>query len=150
MDLANLSHTAKLLLGLTGAFIAYQVFIQLTLGRQRRALIRQKGALPSPSWPQWETLLGIDMFRQNMRLFKTHRFQEVTLERFRKMGVNTFQFVALGRRVHITIEPENLKTIQAVNFKQWGLGSRRKIGFRPFLGDGKSSRDLNLLRLLTE
>lgn len=39
--------------------------------------------------------------------------------------------------MHATLEPENLKTIQAVDHKKWGLGTRRKIGFRPLLGDGE-------------
>ena len=80
------------------------------------------------------------MFRQNMSAFKNHHFLETSYNRFREMGVNTFQFVALGRKIMITVEPENLKTIQAVNFKHWGLGSRRKVGFRPLLGDGTCSR----------
>lgn len=41
--------------------------------------------------------------------------------------------------MHATLEPENLKTIQAVDHKKWGLGTRRKIGFRPLLGDGEFS-----------
>jgi len=40
------------------------------------------------------------------------------------------------RHVISTIEPENLKTIQAVDFKKWTLGSRRISAFRPFLGLG--------------
>lgn len=39
--------------------------------------------------------------------------------------------------MHATLEPENLKTIQAIDHKKWGLGTRRKIGFRPLLGDGE-------------
>ena len=50
--------------------------------------------------------------------------------------------IALGRKFIVTTEPEILKTIQAINFKQWGLGGRRKVAFRPFLGDGKAP-DLN-------
>ena len=38
----------------------------------------------------------------------------------------------------ITIEPENLKSIQAIDFKKWGLGTRRKVAFEPLLGHGKS------------
>ena len=35
-----------------------------------------------------------------------------------------------------TIEPENLKTIQAIDFKKWGLPERRIQAFLPFLGAG--------------
>ena len=46
------------------------------------------------------------------------------------------QMKLLGRHAYFTIEPENLKTIQAVEFKKWGLGSRRKTAFDPLLGAG--------------
>ena len=137
MDFINLPYLVKAAIGLTGVFIIYQLFQQLTVGRKRRALAREKGCLPAPEYPQWEKVLGYDLFKQNIQGFKAHNALDISYNRFRTMGVNTFQFIALGRRLHTTIEPENLKTIQAVEFKKWGLGSRRKVSFRPLLGDGK-------------
>lgn len=89
MELTNLPQAAKLAVGLLGIFIAYQLFLQLTVGRKRRAISREKGCLPSPAYPQWETVLGWDIFRQNIRAFKDHRFLEVSYDRFVEMGVNT-------------------------------------------------------------
>ena len=40
-----------------------------------------------------------------------------------------------------TVEPENLKTMLAVNFKDYGLGDRRKTAFIPFLGRGIFTTD---------
>jgi len=40
-----------------------------------------------------------------------------------------------------TIEPENIKTIMAVNFEHWSLGDRRKDAFTPLLGDGIFTTD---------
>ncbi|GAB7349248.1 hypothetical protein MBLNU459_g8405t2 [Dothideomycetes sp. NU459] len=34
------------------------------------------------------------------------------------------------------MEPENLKTVMALDFKKWGLGKRRIVCFRPLLGQG--------------
>lgn len=137
MEFTNLHHTARLAIVLVGALIAYQLIATLNLARKRRALAREKGCLPSPQYPQRDRVFGIDLFRESMRAFKEHKFLETSIKRFERMGVNTYHFVALGRRMYITIEPENLKTIQATEFKKWGLGKRRKIGFRPLLGDGK-------------
>ena len=138
--LGSFPYVAKLTLGLAALFVAYQFVQRFTLARKRRAIAREKGCLPSPSYPQLETIVGWDLFSSNIRAIRNHALLELAYGRFREMGVNTFQFVALGRRFHITTEPENLKTIQAINFKQWGLGTRRKVGFRPLLGDGKSRK----------
>lgn len=83
-------------------------------------------------------MLGWDLFRENLRAFKQGNFLPLSYKRFQDIGVNTYHVMVLGRGVYLTTEPENLKTIQAIEFKKWGLGSRRKIGFRPLLGDGKS------------
>jgi hypothetical protein len=136
-QLSNLPHVSKLILGLAVLFVAYQIVQRLTIARRRRAVAREKGCLPSPSYPQRETILGWHLFRSNLRALKAHKFLETSYKRFQEMGVNTYQMMALGRRIHMTTEPENLKTIQAVNFKQWGLGGRRKVAFRPLLGDGE-------------
>lgn len=144
--LEDLSPVTQLALGLGALFLAYQIFQQLTVGRKRRAIAREKGCLPPPSYPQWETVLGIDTFRANIRALKAHNFLETTYKRFHQMGANTYQMTALGRRFVITTEPENLKVIQAINFKNWGLGVRRKVAFRPFLGDGKTMSKRLVLR----
>lgn len=140
MAFADLHHTVKLALVFANVFIVYQLVVAFNLARKRRAIAREKGCLPAPIYPQWDRVFGCDLFRHNMRAFHQRHFLELSYNRFRQMGVNTYFFVALGRRMHVTIEPENLKTIQAVEFKKWGLGKRRKIGFRPLLGDGMVSR----------
>ena len=61
--------------------------------------------------------------------------------RFERIGLNTFQFRAGGRSVYTTIEPENLKAIQSLDFKNWGLGEQRKSLFAPFLGAGIFTTD---------
>ncbi|KAK5125960.1 hypothetical protein LTR85_011315 [Meristemomyces frigidus] len=142
MDLASLPHVAKAALGLVSIFILYQVYLQLTVGRQRRALKREKGTLPAPWFSGFrDHILGLDLFSKNIKLLKEHRLLEVVTARFNNDGVKTFKILLLGRQVHFTIEPENLKVVQAMEFKKWGLGSRRKFGFRPLLGDGIFTTD---------
>ena len=109
MDFAHLPHLAKAAVLLTGVYIAYQLYIQLTLGRKRRAMRREKGTLPPVALPSRDPILGWDKFRENMQAIKEHRLLEMGLARFRQMKVNTILAVNLGRRVIITTEPENLK-----------------------------------------
>ena len=139
MDLARLPLTAQVAIGVATCFLVYRIYLQLALRQKRHALAREKGCLPSPQLPQRDKIFGWDVFKQNTGAFKNKHFLELSYQRFQMMGVNTYQFVALGRRMHVTIEPENLKTIQAIEFKKWGLGRRRKAGFRPLLGDGEDS-----------
>lgn len=141
MEQTRLPHLAKLALGLAALYIAYQFIERLVISRKRAAFAREKGALPAVAYPQRETILGYDLFKDNMRALKERTFLERSLQRFNDMGVNTFAFTALGRSMHSTIEPENLKTIQATEFKKWGLGERRKEAFLPFLGSGIFTTD---------
>lgn len=135
-------HVAKAGLGLAFIFIVYQIYFQLTVGRKRRAIQRQKGTLPAPWFSGFrDHVMGLDLFRQNIQALKEHRGLETAGIRFAETGSKTMHMVLLGTHVYFTMEPENLKTIQAVDFKKWGLGTRRKVGFRPLLGDGPYNQE---------
>lgn len=138
MALTEHSHMVpKLAVAVLFTYALYSLLLRISLARKRRAFANEKGALPAPQYPQYDKRFGYDLFKENMRAFKQRNFLNTSLNRFREMGVNTYEFIALGRRMYNTTEPENLKAIQAVDFKNWGLGSRRKTGFRPLLGDGE-------------
>lgn len=74
--------------------------------------------------------------RENVQAMRDHRVQDVLMQRFHRMGANTMQMYMLGRHIHLTMESQNLKTIQAIDHKKWYLNSRRKKGFELFLGKG--------------
>ena len=117
------------------------IYWRLTTGRQRAAIIREKGCLPTPRLPAKDPILGFDVFRSTMKAFKEKRGLETLTARFETMGSNTFKIHSMGRNFITTIEPENLKTIQALNFREWGLGKRRIVDFGPFLGRGIFTTD---------
>ncbi|EME45917.1 hypothetical protein DOTSEDRAFT_70063 [Dothistroma septosporum NZE10] len=137
----GLPHAAKAIVGLVAVYIIYQLFVSTTSWTRRRAFKRQRGVLEAPKLPQWDRIYGIDLFLENIKALKEHRLLELAYGRFTKTGINTMQFTALGRHLHMTIEPENLKTIQAIDQKKWGLGERRKVGFMPLLGVGIFTTD---------
>jgi cytochrome P450 len=113
----------------------------LTIGARRRALIREKGCLPVKRYPTKDPFFGIDMFRNTLRNVKERTLLDAFSKRFEKMNAKTISFPSLGREITLTMEPENLKTIQALDFKKWSLGNRRKISFIPFLGVGIFTTD---------
>ncbi|KAI7367658.1 putative P450 monooxygenase [Hortaea werneckii] len=142
MRISELSHTTQAALGLALLFVCYQVYLGLTVGAKGRAIQNQKGTLPAPWFPGCkDRIFGIDLFLQNLRLIREHKILDAVRNRFLAMGVNTMQINLLGRHAHLTVEPENLKVIQALEHKKWQLGTRRKFGFRPLLGDGIFTTD---------
>ena len=86
------------------------------------------------------TFAGVFAVLENKRYFKEHKILERSVRRFREIGP-TFQLEALGQTFRITIEPENLKQIQSIQFKNWSLGKERKKTFCTFLGEGIFTTD---------
>lgn len=141
MDLSNLPATAQVGLGLAAFYLLYRLAAFITLWSQRRAFKREKGTMAVPWLPALDPFFGIDTIRGQIEEVKAHRLLETSHRRFAEMGVNTFQLNVLDRHIHATREPENLKVIQAIDAKKWGLGSRRKRDFAPLLGVGIFTTD---------
>lgn len=133
----NLPHLSQIAFALTAVYILYALAQKLHLHRTRRAFAASKGALPAPLYPQWDHVFGLDQFRESLAAFREHRMLEYSQQRFRTMGTTTFSHLVLGRKTIMTVEPANLKVIQALEHKKWGLGGRRKRAFEPLLGDGE-------------
>lgn len=119
------------------AFVLYSLVCNIILYRSRAALKRATGAQSAKHYPQWDRIYGVDIFRDSLQAFREHRMLERSQERFQVTGTTTFAIKVLGRTVIMTLEPQNLKVIQALDHKKWGLGERRKTAFKPLLGDGK-------------
>ncbi|KAK4503864.1 hypothetical protein PRZ48_004779 [Zasmidium cellare] len=141
MDVSKLPATAKAGLGLAAFYLLYLLVASITLWSKRRAFKREKGVMAVPWYQAADPIFGIDVVRGNIKNLKEHKLLERSHERFDIMGVNTFQINVLDRHIHVTREPENLKVIQAVDFKKWTLGRRRKIDFAPLLGSGIFTTD---------
>jgi cytochrome P450 len=61
------------------------------------------------------------------------------LTNFRKIG-NTFSNKVLNKKFIVTIEPQNVKTVLSLRFKDFGLGNREKV-LGPLLGQGIFTMD---------
>lgn len=111
------------------AYVVYSIAISLSTWRRRQAMKQEKGCQEVP-WlvNQWDRILGIDLFLQTSKAVKNHEMMADIQRTFLGMGVNTMQFVTLGVHMSRTLEPENLKTIQAINHTKWGLPNIRKDG----------------------
>lgn len=130
-----------------GSFVVYAFYYihwELTIGASRRAMIKEHGCKPMKQSPELnsfpENIVGIKTVMGNIKAAKEHRLMAHNRARFLRNGNNThmkFFFTDLVQ----TLEPENLKTIMAKDFKKWGLGNRRKDAFVPLLGHGIFTTD---------
>ena len=129
------------LLSVCALYVIYYIYWQLTTGARRRRMIKDHGCKPANRLPSRDPFFGLDLFFQTLNSLRNKNLLPTTRSRFREMGVTTFQLILVGQVVYMTIEPENLKTVMALQFKNFGLGYRRKKSFLPLLGEGIFTTD---------
>ena len=141
IELPSLIHAV---LGSTLIYALYYLHWQLTIGASRRAMIKQHGCKPMKQSPDLNSfpnnIIGIKEVKRSLQAAKEHRLLAHNRSRFLKNGNNTHVKIFFTDLMQ-TLEPENLKTIMALDFKKWGLGDRRKGAFVPLLGHGIFTTD---------
>ena len=127
--------TVAALLALASLLVAQKIASYISEVRFKKA----HGCKPMARMPQWERILGYSFFQEQKRLAKNKGLVEASCKRYKEVG-NTYSFSILGRVVINTIEPENIKTLLATNFNDFGLGHRIR-SFGPLLGQGIFTSD---------
>ncbi len=84
--------------------------------------------------PQLERVVGVDLYRTQINASKDGRILELAQGRYDTYGM-TWSARMMGQTYVNTIDIENVKTILASNFKDFGLGQRQEA-FGPMLGQG--------------
>ncbi|KJZ74563.1 hypothetical protein HIM_06159 [Hirsutella minnesotensis 3608] len=131
--MASLSDHSVFALLLAGSLVVTAHFLlQRFLSRRRFA--RRHGCQPVANRYNKEPFLGLDSLLDTFRAFKQHKVLELGCEHFRTFG-NTFLVKEMTRQVIATSEPENIKTILSLNFKDYGI-EHRLNSFHPLLGTG--------------
>ncbi|KAF2267868.1 cytochrome P450 52A12 [Lojkania enalia] len=123
-----------------GAFLALILYTQLTQYLTRRRLEIENGCKPCPHVLNKDPFLGIDVLRQNIANAKKHAVLETAYNRFKSFNSNTFRSRMMRMPVIVTMEPENVKTILSLKFKDYSFGARKKA-FTPLLGIGIFNSD---------
>jgi cytochrome P450 len=132
---------AASLYAVLGLAVGYLLWAELSLFLARRRVIRDNGCKPPPRLPQTERILGIGILRENFRNSRERRFLQTIYDRFQMMGSNTFTASVAGESFVSTIEPENIKHVLAVQFKDFDIGYKRHRAFYPLLGNGIFTTD---------
>lgn len=123
-----------------GALLTYLIVSRLQLYRARRRIIRQNGCEPSPKRYHKDPILGWDVMKENIYNKNKRTMLKRNEERFREMGINTFPSRMLWMPMILTCEPENVKTMLSLKFKDYSFGNRYHA-FAPLLGDGIFNSD---------
>ena len=125
-------------------YTLYYIYWELTVGASRRAMIKEHGCKPIKHSPDLNSfpnnIIGIKEVKRTLAATKEHRLLAHQRSRFLNNGNTTHTKVFFTDMIQ-TLEPENLKTMLALDFKKWGLGNRRKETFVPLLGHGIFTTD---------
>ncbi|QDS75703.1 hypothetical protein FKW77_007924 [Venturia effusa] len=112
--------------------------ISLYLTRRRFKL--ENGCKPPQKmYPLKDKILGLDNLFETMAAAKENRLLERALHNYRTVG-NTFGSKLFTQRVVVTCEPQNVKTILSLRFKDFGIGNR-EVTLGPLLGRGIFTMD---------
>ncbi|KAL2047698.1 hypothetical protein N7G274_000740 [Stereocaulon virgatum] len=145
MDAFELPSLFQLFLGSVLFYTIYYIYWELTTGATRRAIIKEHGCKPIKSDPHYQyfpnNIFGYRSLIENLPAVKQHKFLELISSRHHRNGQATMHQKVLSTDMIQTIEPENLKTMLALNFKDWSLGRRRIDAFLPLLGHGIFTTD---------
>lgn len=132
------------LAGAVFLYVLYYIQWQLTIGASRRALIKEHGCKPMRDFAEFnnfpENIVGYRTIQENITAFREHRVLRWVQSRYQRTQ-NTFHHKTLWLDMIYTTEPDNLKTIMATKFKDFSLPDRRKIAFKPLLGQGIFTTD---------
>ncbi|KAL9606638.1 MAG: hypothetical protein Q9179_000224 [Wetmoreana sp. 5 TL-2023] len=121
------------------AYVVYHFYLWMKRRYTHKQFIKEHGCAPLKVFRS-KYIFGIDMFYDDLKSIKAHVFLENYKQHFWTLGT-TYSFRFLWRRVIMTIEPENIKSILATDFKSYSVGEDRKKGLRPILGDGIFTTD---------
>ncbi|EFQ97097.1 hypothetical protein MGYG_00140 [Nannizzia gypsea CBS 118893] len=100
----------------------------------RRKFARRHGCQPVVRSSNKDPFLGLDVIQRGIRNSREHKSLERITENFHKFG-NTFKLKVFTTNIIATIEPEIIKSILAINFKDYGVNHRLQV-MEPLLGRG--------------
>lgn len=136
----QLSVSTLLLTSLVFLSIAYYAYTQITVYLVRRRFKLENGCQPlAKHYPHKDFLFGIDGMRDVIRAGKEHRLLDRAITNYKRLG-NTFGNKLFFQKVIMTCEPQNVKTVLSLKFKDYSLGLRRDT-LGPLLGDGIFTSD---------
>jgi cytochrome P450 len=122
------------------AVLGFIIINRGNLYLRRRRMKKEHGCKPCPHVFNKDPIFGLDVLRSNLRNAKNRAALEGNRQRYINFKSNTFHSRIITGPVITTIEPENVKTILSLRFKDYSIGSRQ-TAFSPLLGNGIFNAD---------
>jgi len=140
IDATRLSITGIVLASLAVLSTGYYVYNQISLYLVRRRMKLENGCQPLARYfPNKDFLFGTDGMREVIKASKERRLLQRAVNNFGRLGY-TFGNRLFFDRVIITCEPQNVKTVLSLKFKDYSLGLRNEA-LGPLLGTGIFNSD---------
>jgi hypothetical protein len=115
--------------------VLYKSWLNYRKNIAQSEMKRVAGCQPAVGYPHRERILGLDLLWICTKSLRNHTFLETTRAIVCR-GRNTVEYLVVGNKAVITIEPENVKTILSLKFQDFGLGQARKQSLKPLFGEG--------------
>jgi len=122
-----------------GAFLSYILYTRVALYLARRAFIKANGCQPCTAQNHKDPILALDVMKMLNYNSKNHIILEENKKRFERLG-NTYHNRIVTSPWIVTCEPENVKTILSLKFKDYSFGNRQ-LAMTPLLGHGIFNAD---------
>jgi len=125
--------------------LAFAALVSLYAGQKvisyfaARRFIKKNGCKLPHRLPQSERIIGYGLLKEVKESERKKTILEDSRQRTEANG-ETFQMTLMGNTFIKTIDPENVKSILATKFEDFGLGSRLD-SFGPLLGSGIFTTD---------
>lgn len=130
----ELHPTVYLVGALAVSYVLYLAIQTTTTSIRRRKFIAEHGCQPPASrYPLKDPIFGLDALKELFAASKEHRLLELGFNRFQKLGPTWTSRHITTPTVH-TIEPENVKTVLSLKFKDFVLDREKTLG--PAFGRG--------------
>ncbi|KAF5250802.1 hypothetical protein FANTH_4074 [Fusarium anthophilum] len=132
----SLSLKWKIVITLLTIHIFRIIGARIATKRARRKFREKHGCAPvTCKLPLRDPFFGIDFILKLMRVFKEKRLLETFANDLYKTVGITFLVERGSQQTIFTIDPENIKTVLALKFKDYGLAFRAPL-FNPVTGGG--------------
>ena len=130
---------SPLLFIVAGAALSYILYARITLYIARRRFMKENGCQPCTAQFHKDPILGLDVMKSMAYNSKHHITLQENRKRFQRLG-NTYHNRIVTMPFIATCEPENIKTILSLKFKDYSFGNRQQ-NFTPLLGHGIFNAD---------
>jgi hypothetical protein len=127
--------TRPWVLVVVSGFFCYVIFNQLISWSVNRRKAAKLGCRPARRLPAWDPIFGIDILIQGFAALRSHKLLDYYHSMFQLHGSTVNVNVINLPRIS-TAEPENVKTVLALGFADFGLGPRRAHFLGPLVGHG--------------